>query len=113
MARRRWIYIDGEAVEITPETVLPDRASTQSHDGLLWNDRHYTNLRATDGTPIDSRTKHREYMKQHNLTTMDDYKDTWARAEKQRDAYRTEGKGGATRREDIARAISQLEQRRR
>jgi hypothetical protein len=112
MSRRRWVYINGEGIELTPDTVLPDRASTQSHDGLLWNDRHYQGLAATDGTPIDSRTKHREYMKRHNLTTMDDFTETFKREEKKRDAYRTEGRGGAVSREHIERAIHELSKRR-
>lgn len=111
MARRRWVYVDGEAIEVTPDTVLPDRASTQSYDGLLWNDRHYQGMQATDGTPIDSRTKHREYMKRHNLTTMDDFSETFKREQKRRDEYRTSGKGGAVTRDDIGRAIHELQRR--
>ncbi len=113
MARRRWIYINGESIEVTPDMVLPDRASSQSHDGLLWNDRHYNDMKAPDGTPIDSRTKHREYMKAHNLTTIDDFKGTWQNEQKKRDAYRTQGKGGAVTRDDVARVIHQLESQQR
>lgn len=65
-------------------------------------DRHYDGLRAPDGTDISTRTKHREYMKRNNLTTMDDFQGSWAKAEKERDAYRTTGKGGAVTRNDIA-----------
>lgn len=112
MSRRRWIYIDGEAVEITPGTVIADRASTQSHDGLLWNDRSYDGMRAPDGADISSRTKHREYMRRHGLTTADDFNGQWQREEKRREAYRTEGKGGAVTREHVARAIHELSKRR-
>ena len=55
----------------------------------LAGDRHYDGLRAPDGTDISSRTKHREYMKANNLTVMDDFKGTWAKAQKEREAYRT------------------------
>jgi len=54
----------------------------------LAGDRHYDGLRAPDGTDISSRTKHREYMKANNLTVMDDFKGTWAKAQKEREAYR-------------------------
>lgn len=52
-------------------------------------DRHYDGMRASDGTDISSRTKHRAYMKSKGLTTADDYKETWAKAERERTALRT------------------------
>jgi hypothetical protein len=73
-------------------------------------DRHYDGLRATDGADISTRAKHREYMKQHGLTTMDDYKNEWAKAAEKRAEYFT-GKSGSVNREDVARAIHQLESR--
>ncbi len=54
----------------------------------LAGDRHYEGMRAPDGTDISSRTKHREYMKKHGLTTMDDYKDSWSKAQSQRELNR-------------------------
>lgn len=76
--------------------------------GALWGDSHYDGLRATDGSDISSRTKHREYMKRHGLTTADDYKEAWAKAEKARTEYRTTGKGGAITRNDIAETIARM-----
>jgi hypothetical protein len=97
-------------IEVTDDYVPPPRTVT---DAALWNDRSYDGMRATDGTPINSRTKHREYMKANDLTTADDYKGEWAQARKQRDAYFTGQSGaGAVRREDVARAIAQLERKR-
>jgi hypothetical protein len=52
-------------------------------------------------------------MQSRGLTTIDDFKDQWANAEKARDAYRLHGIGGAVTREDVGRAIHQLENRRR
>ena len=80
------------------------------HDGLLYNDRGYDGLRATDGTPIDSRTKHREYMKRNDLATADDFKETWAKAREKRDDYFQGKGGGAVKKDDIARAIHQLQE---
>lgn len=72
------------------------------------NDRIYEGLRAPDGTDISTRTKHRAYMKERNLTTMDDFKDTWKKAALERkDTF--EGVD-PSRRSDIAEAITKLEQ---
>jgi hypothetical protein len=73
-------------------------------DNILAGDRHYDGLRAQDGSDISSRSKHREYMKRHGLTMADDYKETWAKAEKAREAYRRGESGGAISRNDIAEA---------
>lgn len=108
--RRKFVYDPElkEMVEVPLDYIQPSR---QEHDGLLWNDRSYDGLRATDGTPINSRTKHREYMKRNGLTTMDDFKNEWAQAEKQRADY-YQGRKGSVSRNDIAQAIAQLENRR-
>jgi len=112
VARRRFIQRREppyDFVEVTDDYIPPIRTIT---DAALWNDRSYDGLAATDGTPINSRTKHREYMKANGLTTADDFKNTWAESRKQRDAYFTGQSGsGAVRREDVARAIAQLERR--
>lgn len=71
-------------------------------NNALAGDRHYDGMRATDGTPIDSRTKHREYMKKNNLTTADDFKETWARAQKEREEYRA----GTFQDKDLKREIA-------
>jgi hypothetical protein len=52
----------------------------------LASERHYDGLRAPDGTPIDTRAKHREYMRANNLTTVDDFAGTWKRDAEQREA---------------------------
>ena len=54
----------------------------------LAGDRHYDGLRATDGTDISSRSKHRAYMKEKGLTTADDFKETWAKSNREREALR-------------------------
>ena len=55
----------------------------------LAGDRHYDGLRATDGTPIDTRSKHRQYMREKGVTMASDFKNTWAQAQKEREAIRT------------------------
>ena len=71
--RRVFIYDKQlkEVVEVTPQTKT-------RKDSIMFSDAHYDGLRATDGTDISTRKKHREYMKRHGLTTTDDYKQTWA-----------------------------------
>lgn len=54
----------------------------------LAGDRHYENLRGPNGEDLSSRTKHREFMKQSGLTTMDDFKSTFKKAEEERTALR-------------------------
>lgn len=55
----------------------------------LAGDRHYDGMAASDGTPIDSRTKHREYMKSRGLAMTGDFTETWSQAAKEREAIRT------------------------
>lgn len=102
MSRRKFVMRNGELVEVDPSTYVP---VTRNHDAVLWNDRAYQDA----GDPrFSSRKAHREYMKANNLTTMDDFKQSWDQAKKQREEYFTSGKHGAIRREDIARAIHHL-----
>lgn len=109
MARRKFIY-DPETKEMVE--VSPDyQPEPKDRSDLLWNDRSYDGLKATDGTPIDSRAKHRAYMKLHGVTTVDDFKGTWERAQAARERYYT--RGGTVTKDDIGRVIHQLEQRQR
>lgn len=71
----------------------------------LAGDRHYDGLQATDGTPINSRTKHREYMKANGLTMADDFKQTWKDAAKEREAVRTMKKGDPELRKEVAEQV--------
>jgi hypothetical protein len=70
-------------------------------------DRFYENTVATDGTDIGSRRKHRDYMKANNLTTMDDFKSTWDKAAREREAIRQGQHDKKERREQIERALHQ------
>lgn len=73
---------------------------------LLTNDNLYTGMRADDGTDISTRAKHRQYMRDHNVTTVDDFTSTWARL--RREAVERHEATDATRARDIDRAIEQL-----
>jgi hypothetical protein len=109
MTRRRYIQdrTTGELIEVTADHREPMRNDA----GILWGDRHYDGLQATDGSDISTRSKHRDYMKRNNLTTVDDFKDTWAKAQKERESFYT--RGGSFKRADIERAIYQTQDKRR
>ena len=107
MTRRRYIQDrhTGELIEVTADHQAPMRNDA----GALWGDRHYDGVRATDGTDISTRSKHRDYMRANNVTTVDDFKDTWAKAREQRERLYTQG--GTFSRRDVERAIHQLQNR--
>jgi hypothetical protein len=110
MSRRRYRY-DPEmkaVVEIAPDfDDAPRRAQTATEELT------YGNLVATDGTVLDTRKKHREYMKAHGVSPTSDWSETWARAAKERAEVLT---GEAARRErasDLARTYHELSTRKR
>lgn len=72
----------------------------------LAGDRGYAGLRASDGTDVSTRSKHRAYMKANGLTTADDYRDEWKRAAEARAAALAGD--DPTRRDDLARAAAKL-----
>ena len=72
-------------------------------------DRFYENTRATDGTDIGSRSKHREYMKRNGLTTADDFKSTWAKQAEQREQIRQGQMPSKSRREVLERRMYQID----
>jgi hypothetical protein len=110
VARRRFIFSKelGCLVEVSPDYEQPSRNANDN----FTSDAIYDGMTATDGTDISTRTKHREYMKRNGLTTADDFKETWSKAAQERAEYYT-GKRGTVTREDIGRAIHQLESRKR
>jgi hypothetical protein len=83
------------------------RRSDGSGDGWRFSDRIYsgTPFKGVDGTIIDSKRKHREYMKRHNLATVDDFKGTWDKAAQRRADVFTGRHDREARREAVARAL--------
>lgn len=106
--KRRYIQdpTTHELIEVTDDYTPNLRADS----GALWGDRSYDGMRATDGTDISTRSKQREYMKANNLTTADDFKETWAKAKESRERYYQ--RGGSFTKADIERAIYQTQNRR-
>ena len=93
MARQTWHY-DPEQGKLV-EGPAPRRVDGPSGDSWRFSDRLYSDkpFKAHDGTVIDSRKKHRAYMKRDGLTTIDDHKGTWDRAAKERAKLFTPGAG--------------------
>lgn len=83
----------------------PPLQAEEAKNAPIMVDRFYEGARATDGTDIGSRKRHRQYMKDHNLTTVDDFKNTWADQAKQREAVKEGRMPSKTRREAIERAL--------
>jgi len=77
--RRRFIQINGELVEVSEDFVAQGREAKT--EGLLWNDRAYQDA---NDPRFSSRTQHRQFMRDNNLTTVDDYSSTWKNEEKAR-----------------------------
>jgi hypothetical protein len=74
-------------------------------------DRFYENTRATDGTDIGSRAKHREYMRRNGLTTADDFKGVWAEGAKERARIVSGEADRRERREQIGWAKYEIDKR--
>lgn len=117
MSRRRFRYVTTPEGQVVSQEVHPGYVGNGESSGSrveLMLDSHYDGLRATDGTPIDSRAKHREYMSRHGLTTIDDFKETWAKAAQRRAEVYTQGgtaQDHASRRAAIERALAAEERR--
>lgn len=83
------------------ERMLTVNGANDALSNALAGDRHYDTIMAPDGvTRLDTRTKHQEYMRRHNLTIADDYKNEWAAAAKKREE-RMRGAGDSKARKQI------------
>jgi hypothetical protein len=103
---RRYIY----RPEVGLVEVTPRRApAAQVH---LQTDAGFDGLRATDGTDISSRTKWERYMKANGLTLTNDFRETWQRAAKEREAAATIGSGsGRAERVETLRRVMDMSPR--
>lgn len=110
MSRRRYRF-DPETkrmVEVDDSwTETPRRAPVGTEELV------YGKLRATDGTVLDTRRKHREYMRQHGYAVASDFTETWARAEREREGIRRGENDKRPRREALERAWHELSSRRK
>lgn len=93
--RRRYRYD-----EVTKAIVEVGAVHSPAPRVHILTDSPYAGLRATDGTVLDTRKKHREYMKENGLALYEDYKETFEKAVEARDKEAM----GFTPRDDTLRA---------
>ena len=106
MARSKWIW-DTRLHKLGPyDEYVPEE---QAINAPIMVDRFYEGARATDGTDIGSRRKHRDYMRAHNLTTADDFKGEWTKAQSAREDLKRGRLPDKGRREAIARALYRMD----
>lgn len=107
MSRRRFIY-DPELQDLVEvgEDFVNHAGPSRKSDAEV-----YGGLQATDGTPIDSRTKHRRYMKERDLSLTSDWTETWAKAAEKRAEVFTTGGDHKQRREQVERAFHEVTER--
>lgn len=111
--RTRYLYtMNGVPLE-QPIEVGADWKQPDAKLSLVVTDLYMDGVRATDGTDIGSRKKRRAYMQANNLADADDYKNTWAKAAKEREALTSGRWGMEERREDLRRAMATAQKRRR
>ena len=100
--RGKWVWDEAQQKLVSAEDYVPPEHATNAP---ILAGRFYENTSATDGTDIGSRTKHREYMKAHGLTTADDFgPGYYSRIKKEREA-----EAKKSRRETIARTLYKMD----
>lgn len=91
MSRKRYVYTSGgqplpEPIEVDLDWRDPGREALHRSEEEVFG--HVT---ATDGTDLSTRRRYNEYMKSRGLAHVDDYKETWEKAEQRRTRAFTEG----------------------
>lgn len=103
--RRRYRYDEtkGEVVEVGLVRHTP------TPKVFFHTDAPYDGLRATDGTRLDTRHRHEQYMKDHGLALYEDYKETFARSQEERERDRMNlGPRDETLKDDIHEAYNMV-----
>lgn len=79
MSRRRFVYRPHpDTGEITAFEVGSDWTDVPRSTGDMGK-FEYSNVRATDGTDISSRTKYKDYLKANGYAPASDFTETWAK----------------------------------
>lgn len=86
-----------------------DAVNRDARNAPIMVDRFYEGTKATDGTDIGSRKKHRDYMKRMGITHSSDFSPQWY--ESRRREHEREDK--SERREAVARATYEVLDRRK
>lgn len=110
MSRRRYRYDEAskQMVEVGQDWTDAERRAPVPTEELI-----YGGTQATDGTPINTRRRHREYMQQNGLAMASDYTQKWKQAEQQRGDFFAGKHEHAGLKEAISRAVDQVRRKRR
>lgn len=108
--RGKWVWDEAQMKLVRAEDYIPPERAV---DAPIMVDRFYEGQVTPDGVDIGSRRKHRQYMRDNGLTTSDDFTETWKKAAAVRERSRTEGAPDSARREQVGRAMYELEKRRK
>jgi hypothetical protein len=110
--RGRFVYDEQGAIPID-ENWQP----TDGEKMPVFTDRYMEGQRATDGTPIDNRTRRRRYMEKHGLTDLSDYSSRhFEKAAEARQAIRDGTYGGQADKElhtQVGRALYEARKKKR
>ena len=108
MTRRRYRFNEETQTLEEVDADYTGGAGANTTNGAPVTDLYMDGIRATDGTDIGSRAKRRAYMRANGLADAADYTQTWAQAEKRREAIRSGEYGSSERREAIAQSLHKL-----
>jgi O-methyltransferase involved in polyketide biosynthesis len=108
MARYRW-NTETKALEEVPAgwTGADPRAQVATEELV------YGGTLATDGTRIDTRKRHRDYLKSNGLAMASDFSGQWESQAKEREAFRTGRQRDPGLRAQLGRAMHDAESQRR
>lgn len=106
--RYRYSLETKQMVEVGAEWTDAERRAQTPTEELT-----YGHLTATDGTPLDTRRKHREYLEHHGLALADDYKETWEKASQRRKDFYAGRHAHEGLKEAIGRAVEQVRSRKK
>lgn len=110
MSRRRYRYNQDtkEMEEVGAEWTDAERRAATPTEELVYGKLG----QATDGSPIDTKRKHREYMQKTGTTVSEDFKGTWEKAAKERESHYTGNRDTRELRESVGRALYEQRKRR-
>src|SRR5687767_11528287 len=98
--RYRYDAEAGQVVSVDADWTDEERKAPHITEGIA-----YSNLTATDGTVLDSRRKHRDYMRAHGLSMASDFTNHWQKAEKERERVLSGEADTKERREIVGRLL--------
>lgn len=109
MSRKRYRYdLESKSmVEVPLDWTDAPRVCAPSEELI------YGKLRATDGTDLSSRAKHREYMARNNLTLASDFRESWSAESIERTRAAEARAEAADRRSDLIETYKQLTEAKR